>query len=150
MLTLLNTRKSNNPESKIDSKTGMNITSDGRLYYIAEFQDPNNPFSPKREKVIAQQFDSIGNPIWKGGDPSVIKTFVGKQVAGEIVTKQVEAYQVAERIATTYTAVVLAHENVETVFRNAGHPLVDTTTGEVKVAATESTISVKAEPISKI
>jgi hypothetical protein len=137
MLTLLKIRKSNNPVAKEDKTSGYNLTSDGRAYYIAEFQDSNNPFSPKREKMISQQFRDAENkkdPIWKAGDPSVIKAFVGKTIAGSIVTKTVEPYDVNGRTATTYTAVVLAHENVETVFKNANHPIVDVTTGEVSTA----------------
>lgn len=151
MLTLLKMRKSSNPNAQVDSKTGLNVTSDGRLYYIAEFSDPTNPFAPTRVKMISQQKDSQGNFIWKGGDPEVIKNYVGKQIAATTETHPVEDYDVNGRVVSTYTAVVFQHENVETVFRNAGHPIVNTVTGEVKTSSTElniKTISEKTEPIA--
>ena len=49
----------------LDSK--INETSDGRKYYLAIFQDLDNPFQSTRFRVISQQFDSTGNAIWKGG-----------------------------------------------------------------------------------
>jgi hypothetical protein len=134
MLKLTGIRRSNNPTAKVDAKSGWNISSDGRLYYIATFQDNSNPFAPTREKVISQQFDSQHNPIWKGGDPKEIEKFIGKEINAKAVTMKVPSYKVGDRDVNIYTAVVLGHENVETVFKNAGHPLedvVDTTTGAV-------------------
>ena len=68
----------------VDDKDGvngkLNLTSDGRKYYIAIFRDPSNPFGAERTRVIAQTTDSEDNPVWKAGNPSLIKQFVGKNI----------------------------------------------------------------------
>ena len=122
-------RLSSNPEAKvIDSDNGvngkLNETSDGRGYYLTEFKDPTNPFGQVRTRVISQQFDSTGNPIWKAGAPNIIKQYVGKVIAGDIVTMDVEPYQIGDRTLTRYTCVILKGENVATAFNRQGHPLV--------------------------
>ena len=132
-IKLVDVRKSNNANASV-SKSGYNLTTDGREYYIAVFQDSNNPFASLKSRVISQQFDSLGNSVWKAADPHSIKSYLGKELAGSFITGKVEAYKIGERFVDTYTCVVLGHENVETVFRNSGHSLVDTTTGEDKVA----------------
>jgi hypothetical protein len=106
----------------------INETSDGRKYYLAIFQDLDNPFQATRFRVISQQFDSSGNSIWKGGDPNQIKNYVGKALPGAIVTKQVEPYPVTSQDGTTrtvdsYTAVALKGENIVQLFSRAGHEL---------------------------
>ena len=106
----------------------INESSDGRKYYLAIFQDLDNPFQATRFRVISQQFDSSGNSIWKGGDPSMIKNYVGKALPGAIVTKEVEAYPVTsqdgtQREVTSYTCVALKGENIVQLFSRAGHTL---------------------------
>ena len=121
-------RLSSNPNAKvIDSDNGvdgkLNETSDGRGYYLVEFKDPTNPFGQVRTRVIAQQFDSVGNPVWKAGAPDIIKQYKGKLIAGDIVTNDVEPYQIGDRTLTRYTCVILKGENVATAFKRQGHPL---------------------------
>ena len=128
-IQIVQLRLSSNPNANvIDSDNGidgkLNETSDGRGYYLTEFKDPTNPFGQVRTRVIAQQFDSTGNPIWKAGAPNVIKNYVGKLIAGDIVTKDVEPYQIGDRTLTSYTCVILKGENVATAFKRQGHPLV--------------------------
>ena len=48
-LQLVSLRLSSNPESNVVEDTDgidgqLNMTSDGRKYYIASFRDPENPF----------------------------------------------------------------------------------------------------------
>ena len=129
-LKLVSMRLSANPDATvIDAEDGingkLNQTSDGRAYYIATFQDPSNPFSTERYRVISQQTNSAGDSIWKAGNPSLIKQFIGKLIPGDIVTKDVPAYYVGENEVTSYSCVVLKGENIETVFRQQGHELTD-------------------------
>jgi len=136
-------RKTINPESKIklvgmrlsgdettkviDNTDGvngkLNETSDGRAFYMADFQDPDNPFAPVRTRMVSQQFDSADNPVWKAGNPAMIKKFVGKLIPGEIITLDVPDFQIGERVVNTATSVVLKGENIQTIFRQAGHDL---------------------------
>jgi hypothetical protein len=130
-LKLTSMRLSANPEATvIDATDGingkLNETSDGRAYYIATFQDPTNPFSTERYRVISQQTDSADNPVWRAGNPSLIKQFIGKTIPGDIVTKDVPSYHVGENEVSTYSCVVLKGENIETVFRQQGHELTET------------------------
>lgn len=122
MLKLVALRLSSNPDAVVDETGKFNVTSDGRLYLMGEFENPENPFGGLVRRMIAQQFDSQGNPYWKV-NLAGIRASVGKVVAGDIVTKECESYEIGDRTVNTYTAVVFAHENVATVFRNAGHPL---------------------------
>lgn len=131
MIKLVEIRKSQNPQAKV-STSGYNLTEDGREYYIAVFEDSNNPFAAKKSRVISQQLNNQGVPEWKAASPHAIKQYLGKEIAGNFVTAKVEPYDISGRIVDIYTAVVLGHENVETVFKNSGHPLLDTNTGEIK------------------
>jgi|15BtaG_2_1085339.scaffolds.fasta_scaffold02482_3 hypothetical protein len=108
-------------ESGIDGK--LNQTSDGRGYCMAHFSDPQNPFATIRTRVLQQQFDANDNPVWKSATPVMLKAWVGKEIPGEFITRDVETYQVSDRDCTTYTAVVLKGENIETIFKGAGHAL---------------------------
>jgi len=125
MLTLISIKKSSNPLAKVQGD--YNVTSDGRLYYIAEFKDSNNPFETSRDKTIFQQFkdsENKKNPIWKGGDPHEVRKYIGKNIDGRIITAKVEEYMLGDKLLNVYTCVVLGHENIENVFKNAGHPLI--------------------------
>ena len=111
----------------VDDKDGvngkLNLTSDGRKYYIAVFRDPSNPFGAERTRVIAQTTDSEDNPVWKAGNPALIKQFVGKNIPGDIVTKSVVPYTVDGREVMSYTSVVLKGETITSVFKSQGHQL---------------------------
>ena len=131
-LQLVGMRLSSNPTaSVIDSVNGidgkLNEMSDGRGYYLAVFTDSDDPFAQERSRVIAQQFDSSGNPIWKAGSPDKIAKFIGKRLPGAIVTRQVEPYQVGDTTQTVYTTVVLGAETIEQAFTRQGHELASDT-----------------------
>tara|TARA_Y100001963_G_C6543128_1_gene336466 strand:- start:93 stop:632 length:540 start_codon:yes stop_codon:yes gene_type:complete len=122
----------------------INETSDGRKYYLAIFQDLDNPFQSTRFRVIGQQFDSTGNAIWKGGDPTMIKNYVGKALPGAIVSKEVEPYEVSSadgttRTVNTYTCVALKGENIVQLFSRAGHTLASEAT------SSEATVDIKLD-----
>ena len=128
----------------------INETSDGRKYYLAIFQDLDNPFQATRFRVISQQFDSTGNSIWKGGDPNQIKNYVGKALPGAIVNKQVEAYDVTSQDGTvrsvnTYTCVALKGENIVQLFSRAGHTLMSEATSSEATPDIKLEASVEAE-----
>lgn len=111
----------------VDDKDGvngkLNLTSDGRKYYISVFRDPSNPFGAERTRVIAQTTDSNDNPVWKAGNPSLIQQFVGKTIPGDIITKSVVPYTVDGREVMSYTSVVLKGETITSVFKGQGHQL---------------------------
>jgi hypothetical protein len=121
MIKLTGLRLSSNPNAVVDGK--FNVTSDGRKYLIAEFINPKNPFAGTIRRMIAQQFDSLGNAYWKV-NPSNLK--IGELYDGDVVTSKVEPYVIGDREVTTYTGVVFAHENIETVLKNANHQLAET------------------------
>lgn len=108
---------------------------DGRLYYTAEFGDPENPFAQSRKRNFFQQFNSTNPEIkeWRGADPSVVKQWIGKQIPGYIANKEVEPYIVPgrpgqpDRTVNFYTTIILGHEQEAVVFRTQRHPLADGT-----------------------
>ena len=136
---------SRNPDKPvIDDASGvegkLNQTSDGRGYCMATFSDPSNPFAVTRSRVLQQQMDADGNPQWRTATPAQLKSWIGKQIPGEFVTRTVEPYTVNGRDCTTYTAVVLKGESIETIFRSAGHELItaDSVTSNDDLAEAEA------------
>lgn len=119
MLKVTKVALSQNPNALISTDGKFNITKDGRLYLMVHFEDADNPFGGTRQRMIAQQFDANQKPIWKVNLDSVFAS-VGKTVAGDIITLEVEPYEVSGRQVTTYSAVVFKNENAETVFLNSG------------------------------
>ena len=101
----------------------INVSEDGRKYYIAVFTDPDNPLSSERYRMVSQTTDSAGNSVWKSGRPSKLKNFIGKTIPGDIVTREVEEYEVGENTVSIYSCVVLKGESIKTVFRQQGHEL---------------------------
>lgn len=93
---------------------------DNRQYYSATFQDPANPFAGAKSRIFFQQKNSAGEPVWKGAHPDDTKKFVGKLIPGEIVTAEVEPYEIGERTVNIHTAVVLGNELAEQVFKQQG------------------------------
>lgn len=159
MLKLVALRLSSNPNAIVSEDGKYNVTSDGRLYLMGEFENPENPFGGIVRRMIAQQFDSTGNPYWKVNLKG-IQASIGKVVAGNIVTHSCEPYEIGDRIVTSYTAVVFAHENMETVFRNAGHPIesvveesvddvVDEVVEELSTPAPKATVKPAVKPAVK-
>jgi hypothetical protein len=122
MLKLNALRLSSNPNALLSADGKFNVTTDKREYLMAEFENPSNPFGGVVRRMIAQQFESNGTPYWKV-NLAGIRASVGKVIAGDIVTSKCEPYEIGDHTVDSYTAVVFAHENVETVFRNAGHPI---------------------------
>lgn len=137
-IVLANLALSNNPDKPvIDDESGvdgkLNQTSDGRGYCMAYFSDPHNPFAVMRSRVIQQQMDANGNATWRSASPAQLKAWVGKEIPGEFITRTVEPYDVGGNTATTYTAVVLKGESISSIFKAAGHTIVQDTTEDVKV-----------------
>ena len=125
-------RLSNNPDSRlVDSPEGINgkinVTEDGRQFYMAMFTDPQNPFSAAYSRMISQSTDSQGNPVWKSQrmKPVNIKKFVGTEIPGEIVTKSVDEYEIGDNTVSIYTTVILKGESISTVFASNDHQLLD-------------------------
>tara|TARA_R110002096_G_C14624702_1_gene724360 strand:+ start:2307 stop:2804 length:498 start_codon:yes stop_codon:yes gene_type:complete len=146
-LVLKSLRLSSNPAKPVvDMEDGVsgkiNMTSDGRGYFIAEFQDPTNPFAVTRSRVMQQQKDSVGNAVWRGPSPRDLMSWVGKQLPGEFVSRQVEPYSIGDSTATSYTTVVLKNEMINTIFRQSGHEVL--TNGAID---TPSTVVVEDVPI---
>lgn len=87
--------------------------------------------APSRSINVWEQ----GPPSEKGkddfskGDPLFNAVKQGDLVEGDIVTENVEDYNIegsnATEPLTTYTMVVFPHQNKYTAFENAGHPIVD-------------------------
>jgi len=126
---------------KLVSISEVKTAKDNRQFYTAEFQDPNNPFANSVKRNFWQQFNAAGEPIWKGADPAVVKTFIGKTLDGSIVSAQVEPYEIQvgdkpARTATTYTTVVLGSELPQVIFAQLGHKMANAETAPVAAAET--------------
>lgn len=139
MLKLNALRLSENPNAIVSEDGKFNVTSDDRLYLMGEFENPENPYGGVVRRMIAQQLNTAGAPYWKV-NLAGIRSSIGKVTVGDIVTKKCEPYEIGDRTVDSYTAVVFAHENVETVFRNAGHPLTETVQHEESVASEEPAV----------
>ena len=136
-----NVRLSGNPEALVvDHKDGingkLNKTEDGRLYCQVVLVDDDLFKTSKRNMM----YSSDEQDNFSGATPKQLATSVGKELPGaRVVTKKVTEYTIGENRVNQYTTIVLPKENVETVFKNAGHTLqteefVDETTGEVITA----------------
>ena len=135
MIKIQKVRMSSNPNAEVSDDGKFNVMTDGRLYFLVDFADPDNPFGGRRTRMVGQQLNSAGDAEWRV-TPESIRALVGKTVKGDIVTRNVEPYEVGDNTVTQYTTVVFAHETVETVFRQANHPL---TEAEVEVEAVTTT-----------
>ena len=142
MLRLSKIETSSNPLTKKTTVNGreFSVMKDGRLFLIAFLVSMTNPFASFKRRLIAQSFNSQGQPVWNF---DLDAFFVGMQINGEIVNKDVLPYNIKSfnsktgeeeiRIATQYSTVVLEGEKLETIFHNQGHRLCvgkDATTGQ--------------------
>lgn len=117
----------------IKSISDIREAKDGRKFYVLGAMDSEDPFASKiTKRTVFQQFTeksdpaktmNDSNPQWIGGDPAIVTNLLKSQkpVKGDVVTKEVPAYEVGDRTATTYSTIVFATENWKTVFKNAGH-----------------------------
>lgn len=143
MLKLIAMGLSKNPSATKSADGKFNVTSDGALYVVASFIDPENPFSGIKMRTIRQQQTDDGSFVWKI-DLNTIKAAIGRTIKGEIITRECEPYEIGERTVTSYTTVVFANENVATVFKSAKHPVVGTTeTASVVEATAEQPVAVE-------
>lgn len=135
---LKNVRLSGSPEAKVVRDTDginneLNETVDGRKYCVVELVE--KAFLSTTKRIISYSMNEDGK--WPGMTPKELKTFEGSDYPGaRVVTQRVKEYSIGERKVSTYSTIILPKENVETVFRNAGHTLetveyVDEGTGEV-------------------
>lgn len=148
MLKLNALRLSSNPNAILSADGKFNVTSDDRFYLMGEFENPSNPFGGVVRRMIAQQFDSAGTPYWKV-NLAGIRASIGKVIAGDIVTAKCEPYEISDRTVDSYTAVVFAHENVETVFRNAGHSMITSAIEETVEEIVDEVVEELSAPAPK-
>lgn len=122
-----------NAISPVKTEKEGSVRTDGKInrqYYTATFSNPANPFGKTVSRTFWQQHSADGTTAeWKGGDPVQVRAFLGKLIPGSIVAKTVEPYEIIGlggevRYATTYTAVVLDGETVESVFKAQGKVIV--------------------------
>jgi hypothetical protein len=125
-----------NAISPVKTEKEGSARSDGKVnrqYYVATFSNPANPFGKTVSRTFWQQHSADGTTAeWKGADPVQVRPFLGKLIPGNIVAKTVEDYPIIglggeERYATSYTAVVLDGETVESVFKASGKIIVNET-----------------------
>lgn len=120
MLKLISISATKTEKSRTDGKIS-------RQYYTATFGDSENPFAASVIRNIFQSHvgDEGKTAIWRGGNPSEVAQFIGKTIPGAIVTKLVVPYTIGEKTVNKYTTVVYFNEDVATVFKSCGHPLVE-------------------------
>jgi hypothetical protein len=132
-----NVRLSENPEATtMENEEGINgmvnETSDGRAYVVVELEDTTNPFKMTRRTLTYSQ----NNDKWPGATPKQLLDFKGKELPGaKTVTETVEPYEIGENTVSTYSTILLPHENKYTTFSNLDHPIIDVETGEVITAS---------------
>lgn len=127
--------------------------SDGRKYFTAEFSSGFGQRPVRRNFWEQYRKDAQGNILskyWERGTPEQALKLLesGEKIEGSIITHDVQEYEIGERKVSTYTTVVFPGENVEKVFQNANHPILDKATGEVKekaILSKKSEVSVAAE-----
>lgn len=126
--------------SEVKTEKGRIDGKVSRQYYTAMFSNPSNPFAKTVSRTFWQQHNADGTSAeWRGANPSEVKTFIGKLIPGQIVSSQVEAYDItgndgAIREANSYTTVVLDGENVVSVFKAAGKTMFQAAEVSAKVA----------------
>ena len=136
-----NVRLSGNPEALVvDHKDGIsgkiNKSEDGRFYCQVELADDDLFKTSKRNMM----YSSNEKGDFAGATPKQLLAAVGKELPGaRVVTKKVTEYTIGENRVNQYTTIVLPKENVETVFKNAGHLIqteefLDESTGEIITA----------------
>jgi len=98
-----------------------------RQFYTAYFADANNPFAKGVQRNVFQAHSADGKTAsWKGGNPSQVKTFVGKEIPGQIVNCIVKPYTIGEnKNITSYTTALLDGENLVSILKQSGHELAD-------------------------
>lgn len=132
---------------------------DKRQYFSVEFREGFGLRTGKRN--FWEQFvkdPKTGLPTekkyWERGsrEEAIAAMKDGEGLEGRKVSLRVEPYQIpnSDNIATRYSTIVFADENVETVFAAAGHNIVDEETGEVimKKAVTSAALGTKKEEVS--
>lgn len=82
---------------------------------------------------LRQRPDGSVSKYWERGTHAQALELMEKQipVAGEVVTRNVVPYTIDGREVKTYTTLVFPGENIEAVFANNNHPIVDEN-GEIK------------------
>lgn len=136
-----NVRLSGNPEALVvDHKDGIsgkiNKSEDGRFYCQVELADDDLFKTSKRNMM----YSSNEKGDFAGATPKQLLAAVGKELPGaRVVTKKVTEYTIGENRVNQYTTIVLPKENVETVFKNAGHLIqteefIDESTSEIITA----------------
>lgn len=93
-----------------------------RKFYEATFTDSQNPFIPARSRRFFQDHNFDGTiAIWKSGDPSIVKQYLGKEIPGEILNVKVASYKIENREVDNVTLVLLSGEKLSTVCKQMGH-----------------------------
>ena len=121
---------------------------DGRKFYTITVQDATNMFAPQRTRNMWQQRDAQNNPVWRIPNAEQAKALIGKLLPGQIVTKSVVAFEIANpvtgeiRTVNSYTSVVFGHEDVDATFAAFGHPVL----GSAQAKALDGTLDAEIIP----
>lgn len=108
---------------KLESVGETKIDVDGKEYVQLTFSDSANFLAEQRSRNFFQKALSDGTFAWSIPSPDKLRKLIGRELPGEIVSKEVPAYEVGDRTVTSYTTVVLGNENVASVFKAAKHPI---------------------------
>ena len=97
-----------------------------RKFYTAYFMNSSNPFAkPLQRNIFQQHVGEEGKEVnWKGGDPAIISTYVGKELDGQFISNIfVKPYEVSGKMVNTTSVILLDGEKLETILKQAGHEL---------------------------
>lgn len=142
-------------QMKVVAVGDLQEAKDGRNFFTITLQGGFGQKTISRNMWQQVKRDDEGNAIegsayWeRGSREDALALLESKQpIEAKKVTLEVEPYLIGDRKVNTYSTVIFPDENIETVFRNAGHPIVDTETGEV-IASTKKAVLSKEENIKE-
>jgi ornithine cyclodeaminase/alanine dehydrogenase-like protein (mu-crystallin family) len=122
---------------KVVDVSEVKTASDGRQYFVVSFSP--GAFQKPVKRTMWQQFkrDKDGAltdvTYWERSTPEDARKLLksGELIEGRKITRTVETYTIGENDVNQYSTVMFPDENEITLFNSSGHPIVDTTTGEL-------------------
>lgn len=147
MLTVVSMGRSESPTATPDpTDLRLNLTTETdpsrprRKYYVLKLRPANNPMAAIKTRVITQDYNSQGLPVWRRGDPNLVQQFVGKELPGEVFRAPVKKYFVPSlsgkvellhngnvikgNYAHFYETVCFPHEDPKKIFADQGLEIV--------------------------
>lgn len=134
-ITIAQIKLSGNPDTKVEKDVNgingeVNVSSDGRKFVMLLLEDRTDPFKYTRRNFM---YSTNEEGVWPASTPKAMLETKNKLEAkgetynaeGETYSSKVEPYFIGDNEISSYSTIVLAKENVDRVFTNAGHPRIN-------------------------